>query len=73
VTLRDQDGKLLGNGSIDLEPLARSAFVLPSQFPITANTQGVVAFFAANVDISALGLRVNPQGSFTSILPIVMW
>jgi len=67
VTLRDQDGKLLGNDSVDLEPLARSAFVLASQFPVTVNTQGVAEFFAPNVDVSALGLRFNPRGSFTSI------
>ena len=37
VTLRDEDGKLSGNDSIDLEPLARNAFVLSTQFPIAAN------------------------------------
>ena len=70
VILRDQDGKLLGNGAINLDPLAQSAFELPSQFPVTANAQGVAEFSSVNVDILALGLRVNPLGSFTSILPI---
>lgn len=70
VILRDLDGKLLGDGAINLGPLAQSAFVLPTQFPVTANVQGLAECSAANADISALGLRVNPQGSFTSILPI---
>ena len=70
VTLRDQDGKLLGNVRIDLEPLAQSTFVLASQFPITANTQGVAEFSAPNVNLSAPGLRFNPRWSFTSIMPI---
>jgi len=67
VTLRDFNGVSLGNGVINLTPLGRSAFVLPSQFPQTANVQGVAEFSSPNVDLSALGLRYNPIGSFTSI------
>ena len=67
VTLRDLNGVVLGNGSVNLTPLGRSAFVLPSQFSETANIQGVAEFSSPNVDLSALGLRYNPIGSFTSI------
>jgi len=70
VTLRDQNGAFLGSGTVNLSPLGRSAFVLPSQFPQTANVQGVAEFSSANVDLSALGLRYNPIGSFTSMPPI---
>ena len=70
VTLRDQNGTFLGNGTVNLAPLGRSAFVLPSQFPETANVQGVAEFSSANVDLSALGLRYNPIGSFTSMPPV---
>jgi hypothetical protein len=69
VTLRDQNGVVLGNEAVNLPPLGRSAFVLPSQFPETANAQGVAEFSSANVDVSALGLRYNPIGSFTSMPP----
>ena len=67
VTLRDLNGVILGNGTVNLTPLGRSAFVLPSQFTETANVQGVAEFSSPNVDLSALGLRYNPIGSFTSI------
>lgn len=67
VTLRDLNGVTLGTGAINLTPLGRSAFVLPSQFTETANVQGVAEFSSPNVDLSALGLRYNPIGSFTSI------
>ena len=67
VTLRDWNGILLGNGVVNLAPLGRSAFVVPTQFPVTGNVQGVAEFSSPNVDLSALGLRYNPIGSFTSI------
>ena len=67
VTLRDLNGIILGNETVNLTPLGRSAFVLPSQFTETANVQGVAEFSSPNVDLSALGLRYNPIGSFTSI------
>lgn len=67
VTLRDLNGVFLGNGIINLMPSGRSAFVLPLQFPQTANVQGVAEFSSPNVVLSALGLRYNPIGSFTSI------
>jgi hypothetical protein len=67
VTLRDLNGVLLGNGTVNLAPLGRSAFVVPTQFPMTGNVQGVAEFSSSNVTLSALGLRYNPIGSFTSI------
>jgi hypothetical protein len=67
VTLRDLNGTFLGNGTVNLAPLGRSAFVVPTQFPVTGNVQGVAEFSSPNVDLSALGLRYNPIGSFTSI------
>jgi hypothetical protein len=67
VTLRDRNGILLGNGFVNLAPLGRSAFVVPTQFPVTGNVQGIAEFSSPNVDLSALGLRYNPIGSFTSI------
>ena len=70
VTLRDQNGNVLGNGLVDLGPSGRNAFVLPAQFSETANAQGVAEFSSPNVDLSALGLRYNPIGSFTSMPPI---
>ena len=67
VTLRDLNGAVVGNETVNLAPFGRSAFVLSSQFPETANVQGVAEFSAPNVTLSALGLRYNPIGSFTSI------
>jgi hypothetical protein len=67
VTLRDLNGAVLGSGVVNLAPLGRSAFVVPLQFPVTGNVQGVAEFSSSNVVLSALGLRYNPIGSFTSI------
>ena len=67
VTLRDLNGTVLGVETVNLVPFGRSAFVLSSQFPETANVQGVAEFSSPNVTLSALGLRYNPIGSFTSL------
>jgi hypothetical protein len=70
VTLRNENGQVVGNEVVNLAPLGRSAFVLPTQFHETVNIRGVAEFSSGNVDLSALGLRYNPLGSFTSIPPI---
>ncbi len=67
VTLRDQDGQILGNRTLNLGPLARSAFTLKDEFPETANVQGVAEFSTANVDLSSVALRFNPNGSFICV------
>jgi hypothetical protein len=70
VTLRNENGQVVGNEVVNLAPLGRSAFVLPTQFHETVNIRGVAEFSSGNVDLSALGLRYNSLGSFTSIPPI---
>jgi hypothetical protein len=70
VILRDESGQMLGNEVVELAPLGRSAFVLPTRFQETGNIRGVAEFSSPNVDLSALGLRYNPLGSFTSI-PVI--
>ena len=70
VTVRDQNGSVLGNSTISPATLGRQAFTFPAQFPMTSGLQGVAEFTSPNVDLSALGLRFNPLGSFTSIQPM---
>ena len=70
VVLRDTNGQLLGKKTLQLGPLAWSAFTLASQFQETGNIQGVAEFMSLNVDLSALGLRLSPSGSFTSVQPL---
>jgi hypothetical protein len=64
VTLRNPNGQILGNATLNLGPLARNAFALSTQFPETKGVQGLAEFSAANVDLAAVGLRFNPNGSF---------
>jgi BACON domain-containing protein len=70
VVLRDTNGQLLGKETLQLGPLTWSAFTLPSQFQETGNMQGVAEFTSLNVDLSVLGLRLSPSGSFTSVQPL---
>jgi hypothetical protein len=70
VTIRDANGNVLGNEMLTLDPLSQTAFALESQFSETQNIRGVAEFSIGTGSVSALGLRFNPLGSFTSVLPL---
>jgi hypothetical protein len=68
VTLRDDAGAVLGTGSITLNGLGHTSFVLSTQFPQTANKRGTIEFDTpASGQISALGIRFTPPGTLTTI------
>jgi hypothetical protein len=57
-------------GRINLAALGQRAFNLAEQFPILANKRGVIELSTSGKFLSAIGLRFNPTGSFTSIGPL---
>jgi hypothetical protein len=70
VNVRDENGQLLEIETLNIPALGRLAFLLPAQFRTTTGIRGAVEFSTPSVNLSTLGLRVNPLGSFTSIDPI---
>ena len=70
VTLRDENGQILDNQTLNIPASGRMAFLLPAQFQRTIGIRGVAEFSTPGVNLSTLGLRVNPLGSFTSIDPL---
>jgi hypothetical protein len=66
ATMWDESGNQLGAQFISIAGSGHTAFVLPSQFPLTAGRRGVVRFQAAG-GITGLGLRFSPFGTFTSV------
>jgi hypothetical protein len=85
VTLRDENGVQIGTGteSITLAQGDHTSFVLSTQFPVTANIRGTVAFGAPCImqrgpgpgtfvcsDLSVLGIRYTPPGTLTTIPPL---
>jgi hypothetical protein len=70
VTLSDENGQILDNQTLTIPASGRMAFLLPSQFQKTVGIRGVAEFSTPSVNLSTLGLRVNPLGSFTSIDPL---
>jgi hypothetical protein len=57
---------------IDLAPRQQSAFTLPERFPVTVDKAGVLVveadfLGAVGGGLSALGLRFNPEGAFTTV------
>jgi hypothetical protein len=70
VTLSDENGQILDNQTLTIPASGRMAFLLPSEFQKTVGIRGVAEFSTPSVNLSTLGLRVNPLGSFTSIDPL---
>lgn len=70
ITPRDEAGVALPGNTINLPPLGHNAFVMSERIPSIAGRRGVADFSSSGSDFSALGLRFNPGGSFTS-LPVL--
>ena len=69
VFLRDEDGKIIGQDLILLGSRNKSVFVVPEKYPQTAGKRGSIEVVASTAGLGGLGLRFNPNGSFTSMHP----
>ena len=54
------------SGSLTLAPHAHTAFVTPTNYPFLQGVRGSITFTAPTGDITLMGLRFNPNGSFTA-------
>ncbi len=73
IVLRDDTGaQLAPQGTIiPLPGNGHTAFVLSSQYPVTANLRGTIEFDTpAGGQISALGIRTTPNGSSNTLTTI---
>ena len=66
ATVWDGNGKQLATQNFALAAGGHIAFILADKIPSTISNRGIIEFRAA-VNITGLGLRVNPTGGFTSI------
>lgn len=72
VVIRDDTGAQIGTGSISLAANSHSAFMLASQFPVTAGIRGIMEFDTAlDGQISALGIRASSTHTFTTLPTLV--
>ncbi len=69
VTFYDQTGTNFDTETIQLAPLAHTAFMLPVRFPKSAGKKGYVIFSASSY-FNVLGLRATGS-TFTSITPVI--
>jgi uncharacterized protein (TIGR03118 family) len=69
VTLLDQNGVQLSSSNMSLPAYGHSSFFLNSQFSKSANQLGLIQVQGSG-GVTGVGLRMSPQGSFTSI-PII--
>jgi hypothetical protein len=66
VAITDNSGNLLGSQTLSIAANGHTSFVLPTQFPVTAGRLGIMQF-SGNGNLSGLGLRFSPFGTFTSV------
>ena len=72
MIVRDDTGAQLGTATIDLAAHGHTSFLLAINYPFAKNKRGTVEFDApSNGQISALGIRSAPTGSFTTIPALV--
>lgn len=78
MTFRDQAGNILLSAGLVLPPKNHMAFLLADKYPVIAGKRGTVEFeqinwnIDGNGELSALGLRSNPTGPFTSVQPMLI-
>jgi sugar lactone lactonase YvrE len=70
ATIFDPTGVQLGVQTLTLPANGHTSFLFPDQLPQTAGQQGIVQFQSSSGSLAGVGLRANPQGTFTSI-PII--
>lgn len=66
VIARDAYGAVLINQNVTISPGGHAAFSLADKFPNLTGAIGMIEFSGPSMP---LGLRFNPAGSFTSIIP----
>ncbi len=68
VTVRDDNGTILQSTSLTLPAMGHSAFDGTVPFPVTAQRRGTIEFQTpAGGQISALAIRFNPAGTFSTV------
>lgn len=72
VTVRNGSGGSVESHTLSLPPGGHQAFSLTGAYPETANLLGTLQFTTPSAgQLTVLGIRVNPQGAFTSIPALV--
>jgi len=67
--LHAEDGTQLFVTAFSLGPRQHMSFVLPTTYPQTAGTRGVLEITSTS-GVGVLGLRFNPTGPFTTLFPV---
>ena len=71
LNFRDQNGVVFHSAEITLGPRNHKAFVVPVEYPQTANRTGLLEIIVPGFgSFGALGLRTATTGPFTTIFPL---
>jgi hypothetical protein len=70
LTLRDYTGTVIASDALTLGSGSHTSLDLLTRYPGTQGTFGTLEIQAPTVGFVSLGLRFDPSGAFTSLLPI---
>jgi len=66
VNIRTASGSVTQTSLPSVPALGHQSFLLPQQFPATANQSGLAEFYSTSGNFSMIALRANPTLGFTS-------
>jgi len=70
VVIRDDSGEQIATSSLAVPADGHTSFVLPTQYPITANLRGTIEFDTPSGGrISVLGMRFTPPNNALTTIP----
>ncbi len=72
LVIRDEEGRIIGQDVFTLAGRNKSVFVVTEKYPQTAGKRGSIEVSAPMGGLGGLGLRFNPNGSFTSMHPTAL-
>jgi len=73
VVIRDDNGALIQTASIGIQANGHLSFVLPIQYPVTADARGTIEFDSpSGGQISVLGMRFTPPNNALTTIPALV-
>jgi hypothetical protein len=67
ITVRDERNRVQFTDRLTIQAMSKYVSTVPARWPSLAGQRGVLEFTTTGLGASAIGLRFNPTGAFTSI------
>ncbi len=69
LTFRDEEGNILRTDTVPIAPLHQTFFQVSEAYPELQGRAGTLQVVSSGRNLSSFGLRLNPNGPFSIVLP----